>query len=67
MTSDFSYYDLRFGDTYAVELDAEGTFTRCLRYLGPVGVDPIVYDTLEEIPPQQRSEIEQRIAKRKRK
>lgn len=33
-------------------------FDQALRYVGTVGRDPVVYDTLEDIPEPHRSEIE---------
>lgn len=60
MTS-FTYYDERYGDTYEVYLTFEGEFEQALRYVDRIGIDPISYSSLGEIPIGARNEIEQRI------
>ena len=64
---DFNHYDLRSGDTYTVELDDAGTLLSILRYIGQVGLTPIVYDRLDEVPPMVRDDIQNKIELKKRK
>ncbi len=64
MTNKFTYTDVRFGFTYNVWLDANGDFfgAECR---GEGFITPVTYDLLSELPPHPRSEIEQRIMRRK--
>lgn len=57
-----TFYDQRSGNTYDIEVDSDGNFVRALRYVDGIGLDPIVYDKIYEIPPQHRVEIEDLIA-----
>ncbi len=60
----FTYTDTRFGFTYNVYLTPDGDFFGAERYCEGV-LAPVIYDDLSELPPHPRSEIEQRIMKRK--
>lgn len=51
------YHCARTSDTYTVVL-RHSVFDHALRYVGRIGSEPMVYDTLEEIPEPHRSEIE---------
>lgn len=47
-----TYTDTRFGDTFNLHLDEEDNF-RVLgieRFVGNIGGDPIIYDSLVELP-----------------
>lgn len=57
-----SYYDQRHGDTYVVTIDSEGEFICAKRYLVGVGRDPIVYDSLADVPIAHKANIEQKIS-----
>ena len=50
MITDLTYHDVRFGDTYSLFLDDDGTFIGAIRYLGHIGGDSISYDQLSQIP-----------------
>lgn len=56
------YYDNRFGDMYEVYFDPEtGEFEGAMRSIGELGRESIYYDTLNEIPPFHRNQIENQI------
>lgn len=56
-----SYYDPRHADTYVVTIDSEGEFICAKRYLVGVGRDPIVYESLADVPQPHKNAIEQKI------
>lgn len=64
MTS-FSYTFPRTGDVYHVFVSSD-VFHHAHRHVGRVGQDPIVYDSVEELPDGPRQDIEQRIEERKK-
>ena len=56
------YFDDRFGDLYEVYFDEEtGKFQGAMRSVGEVGREAITYETLAEIPPYHRNQIEHHI------
>jgi hypothetical protein len=56
------YYDNRFGDMYEVYFDSDtGEFEGAMRSVGELGRESIYYDTLNEIPPFHRNQIENQI------
>ena len=58
------YYDNRFGDMYEIYFDdVTGEFEGAMRSVGEIGRESIYYDTLNEIPPFHRNQIEDRIWK----
>lgn len=65
MTTYFRHYDERYGDVYEVYTDRDGNFLSACRSVEAIGRDPIYYDRLEDIPPQPRNAIENRIQERK--
>lgn len=66
MTTYFRYYDERYGDVYEVYTDHDGDFVSAMRSVEAIGRDPIYYDRLIDIPPQQRNAIENLIQERKK-
>jgi hypothetical protein len=52
------YYDPRYGDTYEIYLNRDGTFLSAARSVEAIGRSPIYYDKLVEIPPFHRNAIE---------
>jgi len=59
-----SFLDPRHADTYVIELDDDGDFMSCLRYLPASPRDPISYDHLADVPLPHRDTIEQMISRR---
>lgn len=59
----FSFTNARFGDTFNVSLDEDNhfAFIGAIRFVGNIGQDGIIYESLEEIPPIYRHEITERI------
>jgi hypothetical protein len=58
MEKTLTYYDARFCDTYHIHTLC-GRFIYAVRYVGRIGVDGIVYDSLTEIPEAAREGIKQ--------
>lgn len=68
MTTYFRYYDPRYGDTYEIYLSpSDGAFLSAYRSVEQIGRDPIYYDSLSEIPPSHRNEIEAMILERQKR
>lgn len=57
-----SYYDPRHADTYVVDLDDLGEFLCARRYVVGIGRDPIVYESLADVPAVAKANIEQKIS-----
>jgi hypothetical protein len=59
------YFDNRYGDLYEVYFNEEtGEFEGAVRSIGVVGLDPVYYEYLSELPPYHRNQIEHLIWKR---
>lgn len=56
-----TYYDVRYGDTYHIDVDREGNFLAAVRYVAAVGRDPIVFSYLADLPRAHRPAIERKI------
>ena len=53
------YTDNRFGDIYEIYTDDEtGEFQSAVRSVDTIGLDPIYYDHINQIPQPQRNAIE---------
>lgn len=61
MSNSFTYIDRRFGISYTVHFNDDGSFACVLAYVDRVGAEPIVYHSLAELPPSIRNELESRI------
>jgi hypothetical protein len=59
MMAYLKYFDDRYGDYYEVYFDENtGEFQGARRSIGDVGVDPIYYEYISELPPYHRNRIE---------
>lgn len=56
------FFDPRYGDTYHIVVDAEGSFASALRYTSATR-PPILYSHLGDIPQPHRSEILNKLLK----
>ena len=63
MTRQLTYYDSRFGDTYEIHVDEDGEFESAYRFPDRIGFNPIVYDSIHEIPSFHRRAIEELLSK----
>jgi hypothetical protein len=65
MSAYIKYFDERYGDLFEIYFDEKtGEFEGAVRSIGVVGLDPIYYDFLSELPPYHRNRIEHMIWKR---
>jgi hypothetical protein len=60
-------YEDYYGGTYDIILNDQLSFSYAIRWMDRIGINPIRYESIEEIPAIHRSIIEEVILKRKLK
>lgn len=56
-----TFTDERFGDTFVLDVDRDGTIHSIVRYVDRVGRDPIYYEAVSELPHRVQAPIEELI------
>jgi hypothetical protein len=52
------YHDFRYGDTFEIHFTGEHQFEAAYRYRGQVGVEPIFYENIDDIPAHHQKAVE---------